>query len=189
VTNLELLAERPDDPQAAALIDEALHQAQELAVLTGDLVDLARFGEAPSPSEVVRMDSMCAELAGRRGADVDPGNEAVAVRGDPAALERAVGNLVDNALKFGTRATVSVRGLHGSVVVEVTDDGPGIPAADLPYVFDRFHRSPDARALPGSGLGLAIAKQVAESHGGRIEAVPQPVGVLLRISLPAAATR
>ena len=195
VTNLELLAERPDDPQAPALIDDALHQAQELAVLTSDLVDLARFGEAPSRSEVVRMDLMCAELAGRRGAEADPGNEAVAVRGDPAALERAVGNLVDNALKFGTRATVSVRATGGSgsaggwAVIEVTDDGPGIPAADLPYVFDRFHRSPDARALPGSGLGLAIAKQVAESHGGRIEAVPQPVGVLLRISLPAAATR
>lgn len=204
VTNLELLAERPDDPQAPALIDEALHQAQELAVLTSDLVDLARFGEPPSRSEVVRMDLLCAELAGRRGAEVDPENEAVAVRGDPAALERAVGNLVDNALKFGTRATVSVRAAggssfgpggsssgpaSGSAVIEVTDDGPGIPAADLPYVFDRFHRSPDARALPGSGLGLAIAKQVAESHAGRIEAVPQPVGMLLRITLPAATAR
>lgn len=197
VTNLELLAERPDDPQAPALIGEALHQAQELAVLTGDLVDLARFGEAPSRSEVVRMDLMCAELAGRRGAEADAGNETVVVRGDPAALERAVGNLVDNALKFGTRATVSVRAMSasgsgsagGSAVIEVTDDGPGIPAADLPYVFDRFHRSPDARALPGSGLGLAIAKQVAESHGGRIEAVPQPVGALLRITLPAATAR
>jgi signal transduction histidine kinase len=204
VTNLELLAERPDDPQAPALIDEALHQAQELAVLTSDLVDLARFGEPPSRSEVVRMDLLCAELAGRRGAEVDPENEAVAVRGDPAALERAVGNLVDNALKFGTRATVSVRAAggsssgpggsssgpaSGSAVIEVTDDGPGIPAADLPYVFDRFHRSPDARALPGSGLGLAIAKQVTESHAGRIEAVPQPVGMLLRITLPAATAR
>ena len=213
VTNLELLAERPDDPQAPALIDDALHQAQELAVLTSDLVDLARFGEAPSRTEAVRMDLMCAELAGRRGAEVDARNEAVVVRGDPAALERAVGNLVDNALKFGTRATVSVRATGGSgsssgsssssssssssgsgsaagsAIIEVTDDGPGIPAADLPYVFDRFHRSPDARALPGSGLGLAIAKQVAESHGGRIEAVPLPVGVLLRITLPAATAR
>jgi two-component system sensor histidine kinase MprB len=175
------------------LIDDALRQALELKVLTSDLVDLARFGEAPSRSEAVRLDLMCAELAERRGAEIDggneAGNEAVVVRGDPAALERAVGNLVDNALKFGTRATVSVRAANGSAVIEVTDDGPGIPDADMPYVFDRFHRSPDARSLPGSGLGLAIAKQVAESHGGRIEAVPQPVGVLLRIILPAEAAR
>lgn len=189
VTNLELLAERPDDPQAPALIDDALHQALELTVLTNDLVDLARFGEAPARSEVVRVDLMCAELAGRRGAVVDAGNEAVVVRGDPAALERAVGNLVDNALKFGTRATISVRAAAGSAVITVTDDGPGIPEADLPYVFDRFHRAPNARSLPGSGLGLAIAKQVAESHGGRIEAVPQPVGALLRITLPAEGAR
>ncbi|MEZ0111762.1 signal transduction histidine kinase [Catenulispora sp. EB89] len=189
VTNLELLAERPDDPQAPALIGEALHQALALAELTSDLVDLARFGEAPVRSEVVRLDLLCADLAGRRGAEVDGGNAAVVVRGDPAALERAVGNLVDNALKFGTRAVVTVRTSAGSAsaVVEVTDDGPGIPEADLPYVFDRFHRSPDARALPGSGLGLAIAKQVAEAHGGRVEAVPRPVGALLRITLPVAA--
>ncbi|WP_194906554.1 HAMP domain-containing sensor histidine kinase [Catenulispora rubra] len=202
VTNLELLAERPDDPQAPALIGEALYQALALAELTSDLVDLARFGEVPARSEVVRLDLLCADLAARRGAEVDAGNVAVVVRGDPAALERAVGNLVDNALKFGTRAVVTVRmsagaaGLAASaasaasaawVVVEVADDGPGIPEADVPYVFDRFHRSPDARALPGSGLGLAIAKQVAEAHGGRIEAVPRPVGALLRITLPVAA--
>lgn len=87
------------------------------------------------------------------------------------------------------------RQAEGSAIVEVADDLPGIAAADLPYVLDRFHRfhrfhrSPDARALPGSGLGPAIAKQVVDAHGGRIEAVPQPAGVLLRITLPGAAAR
>ena len=76
VTNLELLAERPDDPQAPALIDEALQQAQELAVLTSDLVDLARFGEAPSRSEVVRMDRCARSWRGAgAGAEVDPGRD------------------------------------------------------------------------------------------------------------------
>ncbi|MFL6112849.1 MAG: ATP-binding protein [Catenulispora sp.] len=203
VTNLELLAERPEDPQAPRLIDEALRQARELTVLTNDLVDLARFGEAPGRDEVVYLDQVCAELAERRGARLRVGPGPFYVRGDPAALERAVANLVDNALKFGTEAVVSVwaaadpgpagggafhaAGPAGPVIVEVCDDGPGIPAADLPYVFDRFHRSEAARALPGSGLGLAIVKQIVEAHHGRVEAVPRERGALLRITLPAVA--
>jgi len=200
VTNLELLAERPDDPQAPRLIDEALRQARELTVLTNDLVDLARFGEAPGRDEVVYLDQVCAELAERRGARLRVGPGPFFVRGDPTALERAVANLVDNALKFGTEAVVTVWAAAtgagsafnaaiaaGPVIIEVCDDGPGIPAADLPYVFDRFHRSEAARALPGSGLGLAIVKQIVEAHNGRVEAVPRERGALLRITLPAVA--
>ncbi len=56
--------------------------------------------------------------------------------------------------------------------VEVSDDGPGIPADDLPYIFDRFYRSAKARALPGSGLGLAIVRRIADMHGGTVEAIP-----------------
>jgi two-component system sensor histidine kinase MprB len=67
----------------------------------------------------------------------------------------------------------------------VTDCGPGIPTADLPHVFDRFYRSPSARALPGSGLGLAIVRQVAESHGGGVTVEEAPGGgALFRLRLP-----
>jgi two-component system sensor histidine kinase MprB len=103
---------------------------------------------------------------------------------DTDALERAIGNLVDNAIKWsppGGRVRVVVTG--GDVAV--SDEGPGIPAADLPFIFDRFYRSPTARARPGSGLGLAIVRQIAETHGGRISAEPRPRGVCLRLSLPA----
>ena len=189
VTNLELLAERPEDPQAPALIGEALQQALALAELTNDLVDLARFGEAPARSEVVRVDLLCAELAGRRGAVVEvdvPGRGGAGGSGGFGACGREPGG---NALSSGRGPRFRCGWRQGfTSVIEVTDDGPGIPAADLPYVFDRFHRSPDARALPGSGLGLAIAKQVVEAHGGLIEAVPRPVGALLRIILPVAAS-
>jgi signal transduction histidine kinase len=68
--------------------------------------------------------------------------------------------------------------------LEVADAGPGIPDTDLQYVFDRFYRSPTARAHPGSGLGLAIVRQVAEGHGGTAEAVPCHTGALLRLTLP-----
>jgi two-component system, OmpR family, sensor histidine kinase MprB len=107
------------------------------------------------------------------------------VHADPDAVERAIGNLVDNAIKWsppGGRVRVVVAGGE----VAVSDEGPGIPAEDLPFVFDRFYRSPTARALPGSGLGLAIVRQIAETHGGRIAAEPLPRGVCLRLSLPLA---
>jgi two-component system sensor histidine kinase MprB len=68
--------------------------------------------------------------------------------------------------------------------LDVADAGPGIPATDLEYVFDRFYRSPAARAHPGSGLGLAIVRQVAEGHGGTAEAVPCQSGALMRLVLP-----
>lgn len=93
------------------------------------------------------------------------------VHGDPDALERAVANLVDNAVKWSPpdgRIRISVK----AGTLEVADTGPGIPDSDLEFVFDRFYRSPAARAHPGSGLGLAIVRQVAEAHGGTAEAVP-----------------
>jgi signal transduction histidine kinase len=105
------------------------------------------------------------------------------VRGDSDALERAIGNLVDNALKWSPpdgRIRISVAGGR----VEVSDDGPGIPADDLPYIFDRFYRSAKARALPGSGLGLAIVRRIADVHHGTVEAIPLQQGVKFRISVP-----
>jgi two-component system sensor histidine kinase MprB len=100
-------------------------------------------------------------------------------------VERAIGNLLDNAVKWSPpdgRIRVAVAGGE----IAVSDEGPGIAPEDLPYVFDRFYRSPSARALPGSGLGLAIVRQIAETHGGRVTAEPLPRGVCLRLSLPPA---
>ncbi|GIH03579.1 hypothetical protein Rhe02_16460 [Rhizocola hellebori] len=72
----------------------------------------------------------------------------------------------------------------GGGVLEVADCGPGIPDSDLAFVFDRFYRSPAARAHPGSGLGLAIVRQVAQAHGGTAQALPNEGGALLRMVLP-----
>ena len=95
------------------------------------------------------------------------------VRGDRVRLERAVMNLLDNARKWSPDGSVvQVEVADGEVVVR--DEGPGIDEADLPYVFDRFYRSADARRLPGSGLGLAIVRQVAEMHGGAVWATTPP---------------
>jgi two-component system, OmpR family, sensor histidine kinase MprB len=188
ITNLELLAERPGDPCAPALTAAALAEAAELRVLVSDLVELARDGEASAHVEDVRLD-LVADRVTARAASRAPGLRyeldirPTLVRGDPDALERAVGNLVDNALKWSPPdGRVRVSAAAGTV--EVSDDGPGIPAADLPYIFDRFYRSAAARSRPGSGLGLAIVRRIADLHGGSVEAIPLPRGVTLRLRLP-----
>ena len=105
------------------------------------------------------------------------------MHGVPATLDRAVGNLLDNAAKWsppGGEVEIAVRA--GEVTVR--DHGPGIDDEDLPYVFDRFYRARSARGLPGSGLGLAIVKQVAEAHGGTVVAErPADGGTLMRFRL------
>jgi two-component system, OmpR family, sensor histidine kinase MprB len=186
--NLELLKENPTDESAPQLAAEALAQAGELKHLINDLVDLARYGQAPFHTEDVRLDLVAERVAARAGRRVpeisfELTGTPTLVHGDPDALERAVANLVDNAAKWsppGGRVQVRV----GDGTLEVADNGPGIPDADRPYVFDRFYRSPAARAHPGSGLGLAIVRQVAEAHGGTAVAVPSIDGGLLRLTLP-----
>jgi two-component system, OmpR family, sensor histidine kinase MprB len=187
-TNLELLAERPGDPNAPALIAAALAEAGELRVLINDLVELARDGQASFHIEDVRLD-LVAERVAARAAERAPGLayeldcRPTMVRGDPDALERAIGNLVDNALKWSPPdGRIRISAAAGTV--EVSDDGPGIPADDLPYIFDRFYRSATARALPGSGLGLAIVRRIADTHHGTVEAIPLRQGVKFRLSMP-----
>jgi two-component system, OmpR family, sensor histidine kinase MprB len=106
------------------------------------------------------------------------------VHGVPSRIERAVGNLLDNAGKWspdGSVVEVTVRG--GEVVVR--DRGPGIADEDLPFVFDRFYRAPSARGMPGSGLGLSIVQQVAQSHGGAVTAErADEGGAVMRLRFP-----
>ena len=190
-TNLDLLAETPPGPdaQAPVLVREARAQVGELTVLINDLVDLARDGQTEAHVEDIRLDLLVERLVARArhrapGLRVEARLAPGMVRADPEAVERAVGNLLDNAVKWsppGGRVEVTADG--GTVTV--ADEGPGIPAADLPFVFDRFYRSPAARTLPGSGLGLAIVRQVAENAGGGIAAEPLPRGVRMRLQLPA----
>ncbi|HYK32269.1 MAG TPA: HAMP domain-containing sensor histidine kinase [Streptosporangiaceae bacterium] len=188
ITNLELLAEQPDDPSAPALAAAALAEAGEMRALINDLVDLARDGQTPFHVEDVRLD-LVAERVAARVADRAPGLSyeldcrPTLVRGDPDALERAIGNLVDNALKWSPPdGRIRISAAAGTV--EITDDGPGVPADDLPYIFDRFYRSAQARALPGSGLGLAIVRRIADMHEGTVEAIPLAHGMKFRIRVP-----
>ncbi len=182
-TNLEVLADgdRLSDADRGALRADLVAQLEELTHLVGDLVDLAREEEpAAGEAEDVRLDELTAAAVERvqrhsPGVRFELEAEPVTVRAVPGRLDRAVTNLLDNAAKFGGHAgPVEVRVADGELTVR--DHGPGIRDEDLPHVFDRFYRSPDARRLPGSGLGLAIVRQIAESHGGRVVAEAAPGG-------------
>ena len=200
-TNLELLlaSERPDAPtlsdeDKAEINADVRAQLDELTTLIGDLVELARE-DAPQvvhePVDLVEVVERALDRAKRRATDVDFVVEVQpwSLLGDSSALERAVLNLLDNAVKFsptGGVVRLSLKQLgDGSAVVEVADSGPGIADADLPHVFERFYRSSEARTLPGSGLGLAIVKQVAERHGGLAYVGRAPEGgAMFTIRLP-----
>ena len=112
--------------------------------------------------------------------------------GQRIMIERAVANLVDNALKFDagdSAIDVSLAVSPNSATVIVRDRGSGIPADELEAVFERFHRSVEARALPGSGLGLAIVAEVARLHQGSYFARNHPDGgAEVGISFPLASS-
>lgn len=171
-TNVEVLgaAEVLDPADRDALMVDVTAQVEELAGLVADLVELARGDEVHAGQFVdVDLDAVveqAVERARRRRDDVEvvADLEPTPMRGMPVLLERAVLNLLDNAVKWSPPAgTVTVR-LHGRRLV-VDDDGPGIRAEDRPHVTERFWRAADARSTPGSGLGLAIVDQVVRAHG------------------------
>jgi two-component system, OmpR family, sensor histidine kinase MprB len=181
-TNVEVLTradELPPDDRAM-LIRETIAQIGELTRLVGDLVELARGDGQEEPFTVVDLDNLTrrvVEVAGRNHPSIAFRVDGVPslIRGAPARVSRAVSNLIDNAAKWSppnSEVEISVR--EGTVTVR--DHGPGVDPADLPHVFERFYRSPQARTMPGSGLGLAMVKQVADSHGGTVTAAIAPGG-------------
>ncbi len=190
-TNIEVLARNEAIPAAdrERLLGDVTGQLEELTGLVDDVVELARGAEAPLVMEDVRLDLLVERAVERSrlhapAARFEVELEETLVRGAPDRLDRAVANLLDNAVKWspsGEAIDVSVR--DGAVTVR--DRGPGIDPADLPHVFDRFYRSPSARGTPGSGLGLAIVRQTADSHGGTVSAESaEGGGARLRLVLP-----
>jgi two-component system, OmpR family, sensor histidine kinase MprB len=190
--NVELLerAREMAPSDRAQVMASVRGQLEDLTVLVGDLVDLARpGGRAHEPPEELRLDALVQDAVERArrhatATEFAVTTEPCTVSGSRARLARAVGNLLDNAIKWGPPgAPVEVSVSAGEVTVR--DHGPGIAEDDLPHVFDRFYRAPAARGLPGSGLGLAIVKHVADAHAGTVVAEPAAGGgTRLRLALP-----
>lgn len=176
-TNLDLLLQADadgglDDSARRELLDDVRGQIEEMSALVGDLVELAR--DEPLRPVVEQVDlaevvDRAVSRARRRGTSLsfDVHTEPWWVTGESASLERAVTNLLDNAVKWSPPGgTVRIRLNHGTLTVD--DEGPGIDPADRDQVFDRFYRSEESRSMPGSGLGLSIVRQVIERHSGNV---------------------
>jgi two-component system sensor histidine kinase MprB len=193
-TNIEILQRQAHDMDPAEqqrVLGDVVEQTEELTLLMNDLIDLARGEELRADTEDTRLDLVVGEVVERMRRNAPATSfqldlEPTLLAGLPARLERAVVNLIDNAVKYSPAGEpVEIR-LHGKELT-VRDHGPGIPAEDLPHVFDRFYRGAEARGRPGSGLGLAIVRQVAGQHGGTVSAAPAAGGgTLMRLWLPGA---
>ncbi|MEV4345116.1 HAMP domain-containing sensor histidine kinase [Actinoplanes sp. NPDC049596] len=179
------------------LLNDLGAQVAELSTLAAELTDLARGDVNDESTELIDFADVVVAAATRarsRMPDIEITLDVMSVwvSGRPAALQRAVLNLIDNAGKWSPAGRPILLRLFAegtSAVLEVDDAGPGIDAADVPRVFDRFYRADSARALPGSGLGLSIVQRVVDAHSGRVTVARSARGgALLRVVLPAAAS-
>jgi two-component system sensor histidine kinase MprB len=191
-TNVELLsrAEELSPEERTRTVGDVVAQLEELTALVGDLVELARDGERSDDVEDVRLDVLVSDAVDRvqrRAPDRSFVLELAPtlVRGSPARLDRAVVNLLENAVAWGPEDE-PIEVAVADTGVAVRDHGPGIDAEDAERLFDRFYRSARARGRPGSGLGLAIVRQVAETHGGAASVErAEGGGARFRLLLPA----
>ncbi|MGI5861897.1 MAG: sensor histidine kinase [Myxococcales bacterium] len=172
----------PSKEQVRRLVALGRRQVLRLDRMVGDLLDVARIEAGRlelkltdcdlgvvtrEVVELFRTESIYHELV-----FVEP-EAPVQTRCDEGRIEQALGNLISNAIKYspaGGRVIVRVFSKGDEAIFEVTDEGIGIPAAELEHIFEPFRRSPTSReAMPGTGLGLSISRRIVESHGGRLE--------------------
>ncbi|MCW2748595.1 MAG: two-component sensor histidine kinase [Nocardioidaceae bacterium] len=195
-TNIELLSQSSQSSdrklsarQSNEIMTDVQAQLSELTTLVGDLVELAReepLRRDPEPADLAAIVESAVDRVRLRapGLTIDVTCDHWLVVGEPHMLERAVTNILDNAVKWSPPLG-TVRVVLADGVLTVADEGPGIRDSDLPHIFDRFYRSPEARTLPGSGLGLSIVRRTAERHGGTIEATRGPDGgTIMTMKLP-----
>ncbi|MBS2028204.1 MAG: HAMP domain-containing histidine kinase [Deltaproteobacteria bacterium] len=192
--DLALRRERsPEELRAAITVIHG--EAERLATLADKLLALARAdtAELPLSPEPLRLDALADEAIARarsraaqlgRSVELAHSLEPVELRADRGLLERAVQNLLDNAvLHGGSHVVVALRRGTDTVELAVRDDGPGVPASLRPFLFERFACGDDSRSRGGTGLGLAIARAIAKAHQGELSYVEGP-GAHFRLVLP-----
>ena len=198
---VEVALSRPRSAQEyRAVLESSLEELTRLSRMIESLLFLARADNAREPlakagldlgREIRAMTELYEAVAQEQGVALSCSG-AGSLDADPALLRRALGNLLSNAIRHtpsGGTVRLEAHEEEGASVIAVRDSGPGIPAEDLPRVFDRFYRSPRSRAShpQGLGLGLAIVKSIMDLHGGSVEILRAPGGgALVRLTFPAA---
>ena len=181
ITRLQLRADYMDDPEQRARM---IADLDEIAGMSHSILAFASDNAAPEPRETLDLISLievlCADLP---TVTLDLPAEAparYAYFGQPIGLRRCLGNLIDNAVKYGGTARVALQFRDRSIAIAIEDDGPGIPEDDLEAVFLPFRRLETSRSREtgGAGLGLTIARTVARAHGGDIHIANRPGGGL-----------
>jgi signal transduction histidine kinase len=186
---LESLAQDPQlGRETRETLGSVLEEVERLAEIVDSLFALSRLDAGEASAEWRRFDlaELAATTAGQMSLLATDKNVSITyqstpgvmVEGDPARLKQVIVNLLDNAIKYtapGGRVRLSVRGEQGQAVLEVADDGIGIPAEALPHVFKRFFRVDTSRSREqgGAGLGLAIVKSICSAHGADIEVISE----------------
>ncbi len=188
-------------PEAEATFAEVGEAVADLDRVIGIFNALLRLAEIDSGTRIagfreVRLDEIAAEVAEMygpvaedKGVAFSLAAEPLAVHGDPFLLAQALGNLVDNAVKYcpaGGNVRLAVgRATDGQIVASVADDGPGIPDAEKARAIERFYRGAASHGMPGVGLGLSLVAAVAHLHGGELALADAEPGLIATLTLPA----
>jgi signal transduction histidine kinase len=188
-----------DDNASSRFLLRAQEQSQRLEGLVKSLLDLSRIEAAESKSELfpVNLSRLVLELGEQFASraeqteqefEINSLDENISVRGNPDQLRQVIINLLENALKFTPkdgRISVALEVAENKAKLAIADTGIGIPAEDLPHLFERFHRGRNAASYTGNGLGLAIVKAIVTAHGGTISAQSElGGGTQMIVSIP-----
>jgi signal transduction histidine kinase len=191
ITRLRLRAEMLDDDALRAKFSKDLEDMESMVTQTLDFMRDASAAERVQPVDFMALlESLQSDYQDTGGTVEIEGRIAHPVNGRPLALRRCVTNLVDNAIRYGKRATLRAEEAAERVTIRVLDEGPGIPEGEFEHAFEPFFRgeSSRSRATGGTGLGLGIARNIARAHGGDLELKNRPQGGLEAIlTLPRSA--
>jgi signal transduction histidine kinase len=188
ITRLRLRTELLADPELRVKFTRDLEEMEALVKATLDFLRGFEGGETPKPVDMMALlESLQADLSEMGGQMRLEGRSLKPYYGKPAALKRCLANLLDNAIKYGTSATVKVDDDERRLEIRIQDEGPGIPASDIDRVFEPYYRVDASRSRDtgGTGLGLAIARSIAVAHGGELTLENRREGGLeTRLTLP-----
>jgi signal transduction histidine kinase len=181
LTRMRLRLEKVNEPE---LQERLIGDLSAMQAMVREGLDLARSMDTTETMQMLDLDSLldsvCADAVDASQQVTLAGHAGMALLGRPLDLRRCLVNLIDNAVKYGQSAKVTVDRINGAARIRIRDAGPGIPEAELARVFDPFYRVETSRSREsgGTGLGLTIARNIAEQHGGSITLVNHPEGGL-----------